>query len=80
MHGERDAAVAVLRDFIERGTRELGATHYGVGLLHLELAETLAEDRAAATTELDAAQAAFAELPANHPWRVRAAELRRKLG
>jgi len=78
-HGERDAAVALLEDYIDRSTREFGATHYGVGLLHLELAETLAADRAASLAELDAADAAFVELPAAHPWRLRATALRRKL-
>jgi serine/threonine-protein kinase len=75
--GERDAAVALLKDYIDRGTREFGTTHYGVGLLHLERAETESADRVAALAELDAADAAFAELPPDHPWRVRAATLRK---
>ena len=79
-HGERDAAIALLKAYIERSTRELSAMHYGVGLLHLALAEALAGDRAATLSELDAADVAFAELPQNHPWRVRAAALRRAHG
>jgi tetratricopeptide (TPR) repeat protein len=79
-HDERDAAAALLKGYIDRATREFPATHYGVGLLHLELAETISNDRDAAVVELDAADAAFAELPADHPWRVRAAALRRKIG
>ncbi|MET0231997.1 MAG: tetratricopeptide repeat protein, partial [Rhodanobacteraceae bacterium] len=78
-HAERDAAIALLRDYIERGTREFGAAHYGVGLLHLELAESTSADRAAAIAELDAADAAFAELRSDHPWRMHAAALRRSL-
>ncbi len=68
-----------LNDYIDRSTREFAATHYGVGLLHLELAETKSADRAAAIVELDAADAAFAELPPDHAWRVRSATLRRSL-
>ena len=79
-HGKRSDAAALLEDYIARGTRELAPTHYGIGLLHLDLAENLADDRTAARAELDAAEAAFAELPAEHPWRRRAAALRQKLG
>jgi tetratricopeptide (TPR) repeat protein/tRNA A-37 threonylcarbamoyl transferase component Bud32 len=79
-HGERDVAVALLKGYIDRSTRELPATHYAVGLLHLALAEAIADDRTAAQAELDAADAAFAELPAGHPWRLRAAALRRTHG
>ena len=68
-----------LKHYLDRGTREFGATHYGVGLLHLELAETQSPDRAAAIAELDAADAAFVELPSNHPWRQRAVSLRQTL-
>ncbi len=78
-HGDLDAATALLNDYIDRSTREFAATHYGVGLLHLELAETKSADRAAAIVELDAADAAFAELPPDHAWRVRSATLRRSL-
>jgi hypothetical protein len=79
-HGGRDAAVALLKGYIDRSTRELSATHYGVGLLHLVLAEAVADDRAAALVQLDAADAAFAELPDSHPWRLRVAALRRTHG
>ena len=79
-HGERDAAVALLKGYIDRSTRELSATHYGVGRLHLALAEATADDQAAALIELDAADAAFAELPDSHPWRLHAAALRRTHG
>jgi serine/threonine-protein kinase len=78
-HGENDAANALLRSYIDRATREFGAMHYGVGLLHLELAETIFADRDSAMAELDAADAAFAELPLDHPWRARAATLRQRL-
>ena len=79
-HGERDAAASLLTSWIERTSRELPATHYGLGALHLELAETYAdEDKARAKTELDAAEKGFGDLPADHPLRVRAAALRNTL-
>ena len=79
-HGESDAAATLLRDTIGRAASELPASHFELGDLHLALAETIAKtDAAAATKELDAAEAAFVELPENHPLRVRAAALRVRL-
>jgi eukaryotic-like serine/threonine-protein kinase len=79
-HDDRDAAIALLKGFIERSAQELPPTHYGVGRLHLALAEALAgEHKADAIAELGAAEAAFGELPTDHPWRVEATELRKRL-
>ncbi len=79
-HGERDAAISLLRSRIESGSRELSATHYGIGALHLALAEAMAGERTAdAKAELGAAEAAFGELPADHPLRRQAARLRERL-
>ncbi|HVT32232.1 MAG TPA: protein kinase [Rhodanobacteraceae bacterium] len=80
-HGDTDAAIALLRQYIERAGRELPASHYGIGLLDLTLAETLASARKpGARAALDAADTAFAELPAGHAWRRRAEALRRLPG
>jgi serine/threonine-protein kinase len=79
--GETDAATALLRRYIERARRDLPASHYAIGLLDLTLAETLATTHGkGAARALDAADAAFAELPATHPWRRRAEALRQMPG
>jgi len=79
-HGESDAAMALLKSYIERARRELPATHYGIGQLHLVYAEALGGTRKAdAIAELDLADAAFGELPQEHPWRKRAVALRKQL-
>ncbi|HVV97180.1 MAG TPA: protein kinase [Rhodanobacteraceae bacterium] len=80
-HGETDAAIALLRRYIERAGYELPPSHYAIGLLDLTLAETLAAaHKSGAAGALDAADAAFAELPAAHPWHRRAEALRRLPG
>ena len=79
-HGETDAAVALLDAFIDRANRELPPSHYAIGELQLVLAETLAStQKTQALAELDAADAAFGELPQDHPWRKRSAALRKRL-
>jgi tetratricopeptide (TPR) repeat protein/tRNA A-37 threonylcarbamoyl transferase component Bud32 len=79
-HGESDAAITLLKSYIDRAGQELPATHYGVGQLHLVFAEALADTREAdAIAELDAADAAFGELPPDHPWRKGATTLRKRL-
>jgi tetratricopeptide (TPR) repeat protein/tRNA A-37 threonylcarbamoyl transferase component Bud32 len=79
-HGEADVATALLTSYIDRASRELPTTHYGIGQLHLVLAEALADTRKAdAIAELDAADAAFDELPPDHPWRKSATTLRKRL-
>ena len=58
----------------DRARRELPPTHYALGLLYLTLAESEAiQQPGEAQRNADAAQIAFAELPATHPWRLRAA-------
>jgi len=79
-HGETDAAIALLTAFIDRANRELPPSHYAVGALHLALAEALAPtQKSQALGQLDAADAAFIELPQDHPWRKDAAALRQRL-
>ena len=77
-NGAAGAAESLLRGYIDRAGRELPASHYAMGRLHLALAEVLVAQRPSdAVAEANAAQAAFAELPQSHPWRLRAAELAR---
>ncbi|MGH8172032.1 MAG: protein kinase domain-containing protein [Rhodanobacteraceae bacterium] len=72
-HGDDAAAVALLNGYIERSKRELATSHYALGLLYLTLAETEAITQPAqAQQHVAAAMVAFAELPATHPWRLRA--------
>jgi tetratricopeptide (TPR) repeat protein len=79
-HGETDAAVALLNAFIDRANRELPPSHYAIGDLHLALAEALAStQKSQALAQLDAVDAAFRELPPDHPWRKSAAALRQRL-
>ena len=79
-HGNADAARKLLGVYIERAERELPAQHYGLGELHLALAEALGDSRRAdALAELDKADAAFGELAPDHPWRADAAALRMRL-
>ena len=76
------AASALLTRFIERSVRDLPPTQPAVGELRLALAEILARDaskRSDAIAALDAADAAFVELPATHALRVRADRLRATL-
>ena len=76
-HDEAAAAESLLRSYIERAERELPASHYALGLLHLSLAELLAARHADdAAAHVQAAEAGFVELPEGHAWRVRAAALR----
>jgi len=80
-HGASGNAAALLNNYVERTGRELPESHYGVGLLHLALAEIAGDaGKTEALRQLDKADAAFAELPDGHPWRERAAALRRRLG
>jgi serine/threonine-protein kinase len=79
--GASDAAEVLLRGYIDRAGRELPASHYALGELHLALAELLAAKRPAeANSDAMAADAAFSELPESHPSRQRAAALQRGLG
>jgi serine/threonine-protein kinase len=79
-NGKVDAARTLLAGYIERAQRELPPQHYAIGALHLALAETLAAaSKADALAELDKADAAFGELPPDHPWRADAAALRARL-
>ena len=79
--GASDAAQALLRGTIDRAGRELPASHYALGELHLALAELLATQHSAeAISEATVAAAAFLELPASHPSRQRAAILQQALG
>jgi serine/threonine-protein kinase len=76
------AATSLLTRFIERSARELPPTQPAVGELRLALGEILARDatkRADAIAALDAADAAFVELPPTHALRVRAEVLRATL-
>ena len=67
--------------YIDRAGRELAASHYALGELHLALAELLATQHSAeAISEATVAAAAFLELPASHPSRQRAAILQQALG
>ncbi|HJT98193.1 MAG TPA: tetratricopeptide repeat protein, partial [Rhodanobacteraceae bacterium] len=78
-NGDAGAAIALLGAYLERAGRELPTTHYAIGRLHLALAESLrAAGKPGARAELDAAAAAFAELPPAHPWRRRAEALLRQ--
>ena len=72
-HDRTADAQALLARFIERGQRELPATHYALGELQLALAELPGAPDAAA--HIRAARVAFAELPPSHPWRQRLAAL-----
>ncbi|HET7924998.1 MAG TPA: tetratricopeptide repeat protein, partial [Rhodanobacteraceae bacterium] len=79
-NGKADEARTLLSGYIERAERELPPRHYAIGALHLALAEALADSRKAdALAELDEADAAFGELPPDHPWRKDAAALRKRL-
>jgi tetratricopeptide (TPR) repeat protein len=79
-HGEQAAAEALLRKMIERTGLEFSATHYALGLLHLSLAEALADSRPdEARAHAKMAQAGFAELPEKNLWRARAEALLRRL-
>jgi tetratricopeptide (TPR) repeat protein len=79
-NGKTDDARTLLSEYIARAERELPPQHYGIGALHLALAEALAgSQKTAALAEIDKADAAFGELPADHPWRKDAAALRQRL-
>jgi tetratricopeptide (TPR) repeat protein/tRNA A-37 threonylcarbamoyl transferase component Bud32 len=79
-NGKADDASTLLSGYIARAERELPAQHYATGALHLALAYALADARKSdALAEIDKADAAFGELPADHPWRADAAALRKKL-
>ena len=79
--GDTADAITLLTNTIDRANRELPATHYAIGELHLVLAETLAGSQPAqAGSELAAAESAFGELPDDHPWRAQAAALHKRLG
>jgi len=79
-NGKADDARTLLSGYIARAERELPAQHYATGALHLALAHALADSRKAdALAEIDKADAAFGELPPEHPWRADAGSLREKL-
>jgi tetratricopeptide (TPR) repeat protein len=79
-HDQITEATTLLDSFIARASGELPPTHYAIGELHLARAETLALTRKPeALAQLDAADAAFGELPEDHPWRRSAAALRKRL-
>ncbi|HEV7491854.1 MAG TPA: serine/threonine-protein kinase [Rhodanobacteraceae bacterium] len=79
-HGKSDDAAALLHTFINRADRELPPSQYAIGELHLALAQTLAQkQKPEALTQLDAADAAFGELPPDHSSRKSAAALRHQL-
>ena len=79
-HGKDAKAQALLRGVIERASRELPATHYALGELHLELAELLASQHPRkAVEQADAAERCFGELPVTHPWRQQLVDLRQRL-
>jgi serine/threonine-protein kinase len=76
-HGEAAESVALLKDTLERAARELPATHYALGELHLALAEAdEVRDPRGSREHANAARDAFAELPEAHPWQRRLAALR----
>ena len=71
-HGEVAESDALLAHTIERAVRELPMTHYALGELHLELAESEERRNPVGSREhANAARDAFAELPGSHPWRRR---------
>src|SRR5690606_15442936 len=79
-HARGADARVLLGAWIARSESDLAPTHFALGGLHLELAESLATERAAgAAHHLAAARAAFAELPSTHPWQQRLAALSRGL-
>jgi serine/threonine-protein kinase len=79
-NGKADDARTLLEGYIARAGRELPAQHYGVGALHLALAEALAgSQKADALAEVGKAEAAFSGFPPAHPWRAAAAALKKRL-
>jgi len=78
--GKAGDARALLSGYIARADRELPPQHYATGELHLALAHALAgSQKADALAEIDKADAAFGELPPDHPSRADAAALRKQL-
>ena len=79
-HGADTEALALLRSTIEHASRELPASHYALGELHLLLAEMLASQQPRqARSQASAAGQGFMELPETHPWRLRLASVRQRL-
>jgi tetratricopeptide (TPR) repeat protein len=79
-NGDADAARRLLSSYVARAEHELPARHYATGELHLALAHALGDSRKAdALAEIDKAEAAFGELPPEHPSRTDARALRTAL-